>query len=380
MFCPECGNQVERSYKFCPECGCKLLDLTQNRTQNVATPAPQPSVATEEKNQKEDQDPKGVKEEQENAAQIKGQPASDDSERARDDTTPEDQPNNTASPATVETRTTTLSPHHGDLVATPQDRGTCREEERLYSTASESISQPGSEAALGLPLSVSTTPPSSTPASDKLTRQQTEDPSDINTEASPDVVQIPTDKSSDIHSGLLPNATSSLTSTKENGSNASELSEQTPQGSDLVAKRSASCQDKDTTINHKTQNLSGRQDDKEDHNNTEQHTFAQHPGRNEDQIADDKSLGYSDEQNPKESKEYSADRCLVAKETPTSTETIDNQSGDKTSTHLERQEQQSVNRDIDVSRSPAPEEEMGPLVEADVLEGSTELPQKQVYI
>uniref|UniRef100_A0A3Q1H4G5 Zinc-ribbon domain-containing protein n=1 Tax=Acanthochromis polyacanthus TaxID=80966 RepID=A0A3Q1H4G5_9TELE len=33
MFCPDCGNQVERSYRFCPECGFKLFLLTKNKSQ-----------------------------------------------------------------------------------------------------------------------------------------------------------------------------------------------------------------------------------------------------------------------------------------------------------------------------------------------------------
>uniref|UniRef100_A0A3B4ULA5 Zinc-ribbon domain-containing protein n=1 Tax=Seriola dumerili TaxID=41447 RepID=A0A3B4ULA5_SERDU len=338
MFCPECGNQAESSYKFCPQCGLRLL--SQNRTQDVATSAPQPSVA-DGKSQKEDQDqvPKDVEEKQENAAQMKGQLASDDSEPARDDATPQDLSNNTASTATVETRT----------------------------TASESISQPDNKTDLVLHLSVSTTAPSPTPASDKLTRQQTEN-ADISTEASPDAVQIPADKSSDIHSGLLSNATSSHTSTAETGSTAPEPSQQTR---DLVTKHSG--QDEDKTTNHETQNLSGRPDDNEDHTNTEQHTFAKQSDRNKDQAAGDKVLCYSDGQTPKESKEHSADPCPATKETAKSTETIDPQSDDKTSTHLERQEQQPVNRDVDVSSSPA-SEEMCVLVEANTLEGSTKGP------
>ena len=37
MFCPECGSQVERSYKFCPECGFKLSVFPQNGTQGKFT-------------------------------------------------------------------------------------------------------------------------------------------------------------------------------------------------------------------------------------------------------------------------------------------------------------------------------------------------------
>uniref|UniRef100_A0A3B4X7H2 RING-type E3 ubiquitin transferase n=1 Tax=Seriola lalandi dorsalis TaxID=1841481 RepID=A0A3B4X7H2_SERLL len=201
----------------------------------------------------------------------------------------------------------------GDLVSTPQDRGNCKEEEKLCSTASESISQPCSQAALVLHLSVSTTAPPPTPAGDKVTRQQTESPPNISTEASPDAVQIPADKSSDIHCGPLSNATSSLTSTEETGSTAPEPSQQTHHGCDLVTKHSG--QDEDKTTNHETQNLSGRPDDNEDHTNTEQHTFAKQSDRNKDQAA-------GDEKTPKESKEHSADPCPATKETAKSTEVL----------------------------------------------------------
>lgn len=68
---------------------------------------------------------------------------------------------------------------------------------------------------------------SPTLASDKLTRQQTENQSDISTAANPDAVQIPAVKSSDIYSGPLPNATSPQTLTAETGSTLPELSGQT---------------------------------------------------------------------------------------------------------------------------------------------------------
>ncbi|GLD49869.1 E3 ubiquitin-protein ligase rnf213-alpha-like protein, partial [Lates japonicus] len=51
---------------------------------------------------------------------------------------------------------------------------------------------------------------------------------------------------------------------------------------------------------------------------------------------------------------------------------VDTKSSEKASTHLERQAQQPSN--VDVSRSPAPEE-VGPLVAANILERSAELPQ-----
>ncbi|XP_018560281.2 LOW QUALITY PROTEIN: E3 ubiquitin-protein ligase rnf213-alpha-like [Lates calcarifer] len=324
MFCPECGNQVERSYKFCSECGFKLSLLTKTRTQNVATSASQPSVTTE-KNPKEGQDqvPKDVKE-QENTVQIKGQSASDDSDPARDDAT-QDPSNNTDGPAAVETRSTASSLHqtHGNLVATTQVTGTRKEEERLSRTAARSK-----------------TPPSPTPLlhdSDKLTVQQTEDPSDISTETSRDAVQRPADKSSDIHSGQLSDATSSLTSTKETSATAPESSEQILQDCDLVAKHPASGQDEDKTFNRETQNLSYRPNDNENHTNTEQHTAVKQTDRKDDQQGGDKSC-YSDDQNTE--KTGSADPCPVTKEAAKSTEAVDTKSDEKESLHLERQEQQ----------------------------------------
>ncbi|KAK9519509.1 hypothetical protein VZT92_022235 [Zoarces viviparus] len=260
MFCPDCGNQVESSYKFCPQCGFKLFVLTQNRTQDVASSAHQPSDAAEEENQKEAQDqvPKDVKEEQENLAQIKDQPASDEQEAARDGATPQDPSDNAAGPAALEKRAS--SPNL--TTRKTQVSETCKEEGRPSATAPESNSQPCSEVAPGV-VSDYTTPPSSTPASDNLAEQQTEAPPDSSTEDRLDAVQIPADKPSDIHSGLLSNSVSSLTSPQETGSTAPESSEETPQDCDMVAKQSVSEQDKEKTIFHETQNLSGRPDEKD---------------------------------------------------------------------------------------------------------------------
>lgn len=138
---------------------------------------------------------------------------------------------------------------------------------------------------------VSTTAPFLTHATDKLKRQQTEGPSDVNTEANSDGVQIPPDKSSE--SGLS-NTTLSQTSTTKTGSPALQSSEQTPQGCDL-AKHSALSQDKDT-----------RPDDNADHTNNDQHTFAEQIGGNEDQIAEESSI----------------DPCQVTKESAKSTKVL----------------------------------------------------------
>lgn len=155
-------------------------------------------------------------------------------------------------------------------------------------------------------MSVSTTLSSSTPASDKLTEQQTKAPSDISTDDSPDAVQIPADKPSDSHSRPLSK------STKETGSTAPESSEQTPQECDSVAKQSAPEQDK--TIAHETQSLSGRSDVKDNHTNTDQHTFTKQPDRKEDQAARDNN---SDDSNTKK-------RHPVTKETAKSTQVVNN--------------------------------------------------------
>ncbi|XP_037626449.1 E3 ubiquitin-protein ligase rnf213-alpha-like isoform X1 [Sebastes umbrosus] len=332
MLCPDCGNQVERSYRFCPDCGFKLCVLTQNRTQDVATSAHQPSVTAEEKSQEEDQDqvPKDVKEDQENTAQVKGQPGSDDFEAARNGTTPQDQSENTASPDTMEKGATPSSPNQtvsvGESVTSKKTQvtETCKEEERHSATAPESDTQPCSEAAPGSNLAVKTTPPSSAP-----------------------------------------------------DSTAPESSEQTSQECGSVAKQSVSEQDKDKILSHEAQNVSVRPDDNENHTNTEQHDKAD---RKEDQAARDKRRCYTDDPNTKNT-EHSADPCSVTKETAQNTEAGDTKSNEKTNTRLaERQEQQPDNRDVDVSSSPTPpcplsqsDDNMGPLVTANISETSSEL-------
>ncbi|XP_067452688.1 E3 ubiquitin-protein ligase rnf213-alpha-like isoform X1 [Thunnus thynnus] len=311
MFCPECGIQVEKSYKFCPECGFKLFALTQNRTQDVATPTHQQSVTTEERNQKEKpvQVPKDVKEEQENTAQFKGQPASDDSEPARAGSTRQDLSDNTSSSATPEIKTTPSSPYQtpsdGKSVTTRRlVTESCKEEERLSGTAHalDSNAQPCRETACLNNLSVPTSPPSPTPACDEVTEQQTEIPSDISTENSPNAVRIHDDKPSDNHPGPLSNSASSLTSIQETNTSAPALSEQTPQESDLVAKQSASEQDKEKRLSHEIQNLS---ESTEDHINPEEHTFTEQTQRKE---------GQADEPNTKQIKS-SVDPCSVTQET-----------------------------------------------------------------
>uniref|UniRef100_A0A3Q3H159 Zinc-ribbon domain-containing protein n=1 Tax=Labrus bergylta TaxID=56723 RepID=A0A3Q3H159_9LABR len=37
MFCPDCGNQVQSSFRFCPDCGYKLFLLTQNKAEGELT-------------------------------------------------------------------------------------------------------------------------------------------------------------------------------------------------------------------------------------------------------------------------------------------------------------------------------------------------------
>lgn len=142
----------------------------------------------------------------------------------------------------------------------------CKEEDRQSGTACtpDSNAQPCRQTAAGSNLSVSTSPLSPTPASDKVTEQQTETPSDISTENSPDAVPVPVDE---------PSSASSLTLTKETSSTAPASSEQTPQEYEPVAKQSASEQDKEKTISHETQNLSESPEDNEELINPKQRTF-----------------------------------------------------------------------------------------------------------
>ncbi|XP_038571429.1 E3 ubiquitin-protein ligase rnf213-alpha-like isoform X2 [Micropterus salmoides] len=360
MFCPECRNKVEKSFRFCPECGYKLFILTQNRTQDVATAAHKPSVTAEEKNQREDQD---VKEEQE-----KEQPAIGNSEPARDGATPQDPSHNTASPTTLQKEATPSSTSQtfsvGESVTSrnPQVTETCKKEERLPTEASES------EAAARSNLSVSMISPCHIPGSDKLTEQQTEAPPGIRPEDSTDTVQISADKPGDNTPGPLSTSVSSLTSAKETVSTASESSEQKPQECDPMAKQPVGEQDKDKTISHETQNLSGMPDDDENHTWSKQHKFAKQTDSKEDKAARD-----------------SADSCPVTKKTAKSSEAVDTKSSEKTSTHLtKRHEQQPGNRDVDVSSmSPVPslppsqsDEKVG--VGPNIMESSAELQTPQI--
>lgn len=249
---------------------------------------------------------------------FQGQPASDDLEAARNGTTPQDPSDNTASPDTLEKGATPSSPNQtvsvGESVTSKKTQvtETCKEEERHSATAPESDTQPCSEAAPGSNLAVYTTPPSSAPASDKLTEASP----DISTEDSPDAVPPATDKPRDIHSG--PISVSSLISTKETDSTAPESSEQTPQQCGSVAKQSVSEQDKDKITSHEAHNLSVRPDDNENHTNTEQHDQAD---RKENQAARDKRRCYTDDPNTKNT-EHSADPCSVTKETAQNTEVV----------------------------------------------------------
>nr|XP_046247516.1 E3 ubiquitin-protein ligase rnf213-alpha-like isoform X2 [Scatophagus argus] len=305
MFCPECGIQVEKSFKFCPECGFKLFILTQKQTQDVSTSGHQSSVTAGEKNQKEDQDQvlRNVKEENENVAQTKGQPASDGFKPARDLQTPQDPADNTACSGTLEKGATPSPPSHTlparESVTNrkPQVTETCKEEERLSAAAQESDGQPCCEAAPGSNPSQSTRLPSSTSPSDKLTEQPPEASLDTSTEESPDAVQSPVDEPSAIHSEPLSTSASSLTSTE--GSTAPESCGQTPEEFHSVAKQSASEKDKDNTTFDETQNISARPHDNENHTNTEQHTFATQTARKEDQAARDERC-HSEDPNTKE--------------------------------------------------------------------------------
>lgn len=261
---------------------------------------------------------------------FQGKPASDDSEPARNSVTTQDPSDYTASPAPLEKGTILSFPNQtlsmGKSLTTKKTEEVtenCKKEERP-SAAEESNCQPCSEAAPGSNQSVSTPPPFSTPASDKseseralLTEQQTEAPSDMNTEDSHEPVQIPAEKQSGIHAGLLSNSASSPTSTKETGSIVPESSEQTSQAWDSVAKQPLYEQDKDKTISLETQNLSGKPDDNEKHTKTEQHTFAEQNDKKEDQAAID------EREAPNTRKpEYSLDPCPVTEETSQNIEVV----------------------------------------------------------
>uniref|UniRef100_UPI0037E99DD8 E3 ubiquitin-protein ligase rnf213-alpha-like n=1 Tax=Semicossyphus pulcher TaxID=241346 RepID=UPI0037E99DD8 len=257
MFCPDCGSEVERSYRFCPECGFKLFLLTQKKAQDGATSAHKPSVTAEEKNQKEDQDqvPKDIKEEQENTARKKGRSANDYVEPACEGTTSEDRSDDTASPVTQEKGPTpsailTILCKETFTSAKLQVTETCKEEERPSATVLESISQPCSEATPTSNLCVSTTPTLPTPDSDHKEVLPDSSTKDIH-----DSVQIPADEPGDIHSATLSNCASSQKPAKETSSTLPESFDQTPQECDSVVEKSASEQEKD-----ETPNLSGRPD------------------------------------------------------------------------------------------------------------------------
>ncbi|KAF3835287.1 hypothetical protein F7725_027845 [Dissostichus mawsoni] len=192
MFCPGCGIKVESSYNFCPGCGFKLSDLIRNQNHDVSTSAHQPSIAAQEKNQKEEQDQVStdVNEKQENTAQIKAQLVSDDLEPDKDGATAQDPSDKTASQATLEKGAMPSSPKEtlgvAEAITTKKTQviDALKEEERLAATAPESNAQPCREAAPGSNL-VCLTTPSSTQAGDKPAEQQTEAPSDNSKDDSP---------------------------------------------------------------------------------------------------------------------------------------------------------------------------------------------------
>ncbi|KAI9517442.1 hypothetical protein NQZ68_004659 [Dissostichus eleginoides] len=332
MFCPGCGIKVESSYNFCPGCGFKLSDLIRNQNHGVSTSAHQPSIAAQEKNQKEEQDQVStdVDEKQENTAQIKGQLASDDLEPDKDGATAQDPSDKTASQATLEKGAMPSSPKEtlgvAEAVTTKKTQviDALKEEERLAATAPESNAQPCREAAPGSNL-VCLTTPSSTQAGDKPAEQQTEAPSDNSKDDSPHA-----EKPSNITLKLLSNSASNLKSTTETVSTAPE----TPQQCDSVAKQSIFEQDEDKTISHDIHNLSGSADD--NHTNSEQLTFPIQTDRREDEAARDQSN--SDDPNTKTT-EFSADQHSVTKETAQSTEADEPKSDKKINTETQKQQQ-----------------------------------------
>uniref|UniRef100_A0A3Q3NQ34 RING-type E3 ubiquitin transferase n=1 Tax=Labrus bergylta TaxID=56723 RepID=A0A3Q3NQ34_9LABR len=220
------------------------------------------------------------------------QTASDDLESARDGATPQDTSDSTASPATQEKGALSSSSSEtvSGLITTQKSEviTTCKEAERLSSTAPDSTLQPYNEQHL----SGSKTLSDATPASYNLTEQQAEAP-DTSTNDNPDEVQLPADKPGDIHSGPLSNPASVPTLTKETSSTAPEPTEQRPQECDSVTTQSNTKQEKEKKTFHETQIVSKRRDDNDNKINKKQRTLAKQTDKKKDQASRKSAASHS---------------------------------------------------------------------------------------
>ncbi|CAJ1060881.1 E3 ubiquitin-protein ligase rnf213-alpha-like isoform X2 [Xyrichtys novacula] len=206
MFCPDCGNQVERSYNFCPKCGFKLSDLTQKRAENVTISTHKSSATAEEKNQKTDQD-QDPKDEQEKTVKTKGQSTSNEPEPASDGVSSQDRSDNSACQATLEREATPFVDKEDSLIA----------------SSSDGTSQPCSVAVFSLNL------PPTTP---KPATEEIKVHPDGSTEDSPDSVQNTANRPTDTTCAALFDNASSQAPAQTTGSVSSEPSDQTSQECD----------------------------------------------------------------------------------------------------------------------------------------------------
>ncbi|KAM9385416.1 E3 ubiquitin-protein ligase rnf213-alpha-like isoform 2-T2 [Pholidichthys leucotaenia] len=300
MFCPECGNKVEKSFKFCPACGFKLL--TQNRAPDGATSAHEPSkLRGRAKKRIKTRLKKSQK-----TLPAQGQRTADNSDSDRDGAAPKNESDNTDS-------STIHHQHLSDkkLAATPPLSPvlqTCKEKESLTAVASESKSQPCSQ----------------------------KPKEDI-----PEAQQIPPDKFGGIHSETVHNSTSSLTSARESGSTAYQSSEATLQKSKSKTSTilPVSQQDDSKKLSNEKQNLPGKQ-------NKSEHSFTNQSNKNEEQEGEE-SCSYSCDQNTEEL-EHPAAQCPASNKVAKSSKAVSTNPNDKLDLHLMDRGEQRDSRDASV--------------------------------
>ncbi|XP_071394340.1 E3 ubiquitin-protein ligase rnf213-alpha-like, partial [Centroberyx affinis] len=272
-----------------------------------------------------------------------------------------DPPDNTSSPATVETSATPSFPQQtlsdGQLVTTrkPQVAESRTEEERLPGTPCPPDSNP-QPCAVAPGSNLSSSPSSPTSACEKLSDQQTRAPSETNADDCPDAERVPAEKQSSSQSEPLTNPASSPTPTKETGSTAPELPKQRPEQCDPVAKQpSSEILDRDKKTSHETQQLSRRPEDESSNENqikNEQQSFTKQTGRNEGQAAGDETVRHSNEPNARRTERTTAPTSST-QETAKNTKAADTKADGKANTQLEKKPvQQPVTGGVDVSRSP----------------------------